>query len=370
MPYLHWETSRKRSMMANVIFNTTELERETKEKKRRDERDARLKAREGLPRCGLPAIKHEAEKKGKLARCSKPGHGLSDVGDVANEVFNQLDFNPERQPTTRHPLASVLMDAAKLYESMALFRDERMVQEYLFKDSPLHPRRTLDQSYYWTLRSTETRDRDQVVFRQTRPHGDHVFSPQKKPSAHKHILRQFLTPKVRHRPRACPSCQREKADHCNCGGKGHCVCHPHRPLKDDHTCGDCMKGWGWTHHTDETDRKGCEHCRDDVKKLTRTIMVDQLWMWILGENTILTCYPKRYGINKPDPSGVHKSIRVRLKTMPKYELRSAYDLALIILDECSNTFFDRAKARDNQPRLTDIFSESIGRIVSQMDTVS
>ena len=87
-------------------------------------------------------------------------------------------------------------------------------------------------------------------------------------------------------------------------------------------------------------------------------------MWILDENTIITSYPRRYGHNKPDPSGVHKSIRMRLKTMPRYELRSAYDLALIILDECSNTFFDRAKARDNQPRLTDIFSESIGRILS------
>jgi hypothetical protein len=350
-------------MMANTIFSTAERERERKEMQRAKERDERLKRRLGLPKCGLPKIKHEKEKKGKLAECTKPEHDLSDIGAVANELITQLKLNFQHQRTPRHPLASVLMDAAKLYERMALFRDEMMVERYLFNGPPLHPRRTLDQSYYWTLRSTETRDRDQVVFRQTRPRGDHVFSPQEKPSAHKHILKQFLTPKMRHRPRPCPSCQQEKADQCRCGGKEHCVCLRLRPLKDDHTCGDCMKGWGWTHHTDETDLKGCEHCRDDVQKLTRTIMVDQLWMWTLDENTILTCYPKRYGINKPDPSGVHKSIRMRLKTMPQYELRSAYDLALIILDECSNTFFDRAKAPDNQPRLTDIFSESIGRIV-------
>ncbi|KAH6693606.1 hypothetical protein F5X68DRAFT_247974 [Plectosphaerella plurivora] len=351
MPYLHWETSRKRSMMADIIFNTAERERDEEEELRKRERKDRVEKREKLPKCGLPKIAHEPEQR--------------DVGAVAAELTFQLTSNLIPRPTFAHPLARVLMNAAKLYESMALFRDEKMVQQYLFSDSPCHPRRTLDQSYYWTLRSTETRDRDQVVFRHTRPRGDHVFAPKKKPREHQHILRQFLTPKLRHRPPECPSCQRDKADQCRCEGKGSCVCPKLRSLKDDHCCPDCMKGWQWKHHTAETDTKGCEHCRDEVRKLTRTIMVDQLWMWILDENTIVTSYPRRYGHNKPDPSGVHKSIRVRLKTMPRYELRSAYDLALIILDECSNTFFDRTKARDNQPRLTDIFSESIGRIASK-----
>ena len=38
-------------------------------------------------------------------------------------------------------------------------------------------------------------------------------------------------------------------------------------------------------------------CRDDVRKVARVIMVDQLWMWMLDEKTLITCFPKRYGVN-------------------------------------------------------------------------
>ncbi|KAI3393589.1 hypothetical protein diail_3893, partial [Diaporthe ilicicola] len=98
-------------------------------------------------------------------------------------------------------------------------------------------------------------------------------------------------------------------------------------------------------------------------------MVDQLWMWILDEKTIITCFPKRYGANKKDSSGVHKSIRWRMKGLRKDHIRTVFDLALIILDECSNTFFDRTKTQDHQPQFMDIFSESIGK-VNNKQTIS
>lgn len=67
--------------------------------------------------------------------------------------------------------------------------------------------------------------------------------------------------------------------------------------------------------------------------VTRVVMVDQLWLWILDdceqthlldvvtsgfgqltftEDTIITAFPKRWGNNKPDSSGIHKSLRERL----------------------------------------------------------
>ena len=94
-------------------------------------------------------------------------------------------------------------------------------------------------------------------------------------------------------------------------------------------------------------------------------MVDQLWMWILDENTILTCFPRRYGIGKKDPSGVHHSIRRRLKdqTNPANHIRSVFDLGLIIIEQCFDTFFDRKKTNDKRPQIMDIFAESIGRVV-------
>ncbi len=47
--------------------------------------------------------------------------------------------------------------------------DERLLRHSLqdMSDSPLHIRRTLDQSYFLTLEDTTIRDRDQVVYRET-----------------------------------------------------------------------------------------------------------------------------------------------------------------------------------------------------------
>lgn len=81
-------------------------------------------------------------------------------------------------------------------------------------------------------------------------------------------------------------------------------------------------------------------------------------------DTIITCFPKRWGRNKPDPSAVHKGLRLRLKVARKDEIRSVYDLALIIIDQCSRVFFDRTKTADRQPRVMDLFANAIGDVVS------
>jgi len=81
-------------------------------------------------------------------------------------------------------------------------------------------------------------------------------------------------------------------------------------------------------------------------------------------DTIITSFPKRYGRNKPDPSAVHKSIRLRLENYRRNEIRSVYDLALIIIDQCSRVFFDRRKTADRQPQVMDIFASAIGNVVS------
>lgn len=93
-------------------------------------------------------------------------------------------------------------------------------------------------------------------------------------------------------------------------------------------------------------------------------MVDQLWMWVLDEKTLITCFPKRYGANKQDFSGVHKSIRTSLDNLGSNHIRTVFDLALIVLDECTTTFFNRAKSRDGRPQVIDEFSRAIGKIVS------
>lgn len=95
----------------------------------------------------------------------------------------------------------------------------------------------------------------------------------------------------------------------------------------------------------KTERKDqfCVHCANHVRKVSRILMVDQLWMWVLDDKTIITAFPKRYGLNKQDPSGVHKNIRLRLQNLRPGHIKTVFDLALIILDELTNVFFDRTK---------------------------
>ncbi|KAK6221966.1 hypothetical protein LQW54_001186 [Pestalotiopsis sp. IQ-011] len=97
---------------------------------------------------------------------------------------------------------------------------------------------------------------------------------------------------------------------------------------------------------------------------TRVVMVDQLWMWILDDNTIITAYPRRWGRNKPDPSGVHKSLRLRLEHR-KEVIKSTHHLAMIIMDQCSRVFFDRTQALDQRPEVMDLFAAAIGTVTEK-----
>jgi hypothetical protein len=65
-------------------------------------------------------------------------------------------------------LGNYLMSIARLAEAMDYEADERLLRDFLHEEPPLHVRRTLDQSYFWTLQDTSSRDRDQVVYRGTR----------------------------------------------------------------------------------------------------------------------------------------------------------------------------------------------------------
>ncbi|ETS77767.1 hypothetical protein PFICI_09829 [Pestalotiopsis fici W106-1] len=97
---------------------------------------------------------------------------------------------------------------------------------------------------------------------------------------------------------------------------------------------------------------------------TRVVMVDQLWMWILDDNTIITSFPRRWGRNKPDPSGVHKSLRIRLGQRTEV-IKSIHHLAMIIMDQCSRVFFDRTRPLDQRPEVMDLFAEAIGTVTER-----
>ena len=84
------------------------------------------------------------------------------------------------------------------------------------------------------------------------------------------------------------------------------------------------------------------------------------------QDTILTSFPRRWGRNKPDPSAVHRAIRDHFGRLDSTQKRSIYDLALIIIDECSRVFFDRTKPLDQRPEVLAIFGSAISDIVSSV----
>ncbi|KAK0622068.1 hypothetical protein B0T17DRAFT_494506 [Bombardia bombarda] len=227
---------------------------------------------------------------------------MSSISDVVDQAQHQLhvshvetqdtgptllDTDPSRSgsihvTSRKRALGDVLIAAAALLEAMDAHVEEQLMVKYLHAQPPLHPRRTLDQSYYGALKNTGTRDRDQVVFRGTTPE-------------------------------------------------------PHDCAGPD----------------------TCSQCNEDIRKVPRIVMVDQLWLWILDENTVITAFPRRLSRHRPDPSAIHKSLRMRFQQLRRGEVSSAYDLALLIVDECSRVFFDRTKTNDRQPNLVELFTSAI-----------
>ncbi|KAH6856111.1 hypothetical protein B0I37DRAFT_302218 [Chaetomium sp. MPI-CAGE-AT-0009] len=390
MPYMYWETDRMRSALCKMMEEESESQRKTQKERESKDKTKRKNEREKITD-KLSARRLEHPKDDSLyplqGAASKIEVPLWSVADVLNRVGaarttqNGIKVKNGRLMVATGrlgPLAQYLIDAARLYEAMSTFRDRRMLKDYLYKTPPLHPRRTLDQSHYWTLRSTRVRDRDQVVYRQTSMDVELSHKLRKIPleQPSKQGLWETWARRASGLLKKAATNQDDNAAseiperfHVSC-----CDDPDDKPEAQSHWLPWKAKGcqgkcyWQWQEHWSTTDEDGCDHCTSDIKKTSKLIMVDQLWMWILDEQTIITSFPRRYGYNKHDSHGIHKSIRNRLRNARKNQVRSVYDLGLIVLDECSNTFLDRTRTHESQPQIMDIFSEAIGNVTNQHTT--
>lgn len=342
-----------RESISRMIDEESDKYRQKQEEKKVGQKLSRIRARDKLAKPQKTRVSHDSEASDPILQQHLTESELNMITTKRisrtltaavtrimspRGVRDEAVIDQTGRLCVKNALGQYLVDAARLYEAMSTFRDQRMLEKYLFHDPPLHPRRTLDQSFYWTLRTTKARDRDQVVYRDTHTNRDlchkleKVMPSKESGSGCLEALTNTFLNRI----------ESPRLD-------GHHDPDEHRPDEDHFqrtstdTCDPSCK-WRWTDHDEKIDRYGCDQCRSDIKKVSQLIMVDQLWMWVLDEETIITSFPRRYGVNKHDLSGVHRSIRQRLKSVRKNQIRSVYDLALIILDECSNTFFDRIRA--------------------------
>ncbi|KUI66265.1 hypothetical protein VM1G_02448 [Cytospora mali] len=356
MPYLHWETDRRREKISQFLDEETEKHRRIKEEKEKEQKNRRQELRGDLvipmhntkgkdiqwTQAADYSNSHQAAPPPTVPRTAGLGFAAKiKLYPRLHRHFVSPIFKKDDDGSVRagKEVGQVLLDAAMLHEAMSIYRDKKFIEKYLHNDPPLHPRRTLDQAYYWTLKTTRSRDRDQVVYRGTTPEPEHSIDPK-----FKKWTCQGSTSSATNSPKQ----EIQQSERANAGHGGRAA----------------TEGSGDQPATDKTSQVGshCIHCRHYIQEVSRILMVDQLWMWILDESTIITAFPRRYGVNKQDKSGVHKAIRNRLKSLRHDHIKSVFDLALIILDECSNTFFDRTKTADRQPEVLGIFSQAIGNI--------
>jgi hypothetical protein len=243
MPYLHWETDRRRVRFDEIMRNITQshLRKEKGKAKKRRPIPTPKQISDGSNLSGEPSQRGavNGSAAGSNLRAERPCHNedfrmISTPTElVTAEFVHGMEVHPKSKfskseiakhftPGPLRPatvLGKVFHRAAQLYEAMDYYQEQELLKEYLHHEPPFHPRRTLDQSYYWTLKTTKKRDRDQVVYRGTAPK---------------------------------------------------------KEFRRDGT------------HVEA----GCEQCLADIPKVPRIIMVDQLWLWILNGSKF--CHGERH----------------------------------------------------------------------------
>ncbi|KAH6854711.1 hypothetical protein B0I37DRAFT_38119 [Chaetomium sp. MPI-CAGE-AT-0009] len=229
------------------------------------------------------------------------GHHINEtsLSAVAQETIaaSMNHFRPMamRATTRRGVIGRILFGAARIAKLMTSYEDDQLIGDYLYANPPLHPRRTLHQSfneYANFLRDTTKLDQDQIVYR--------------------------ATAKIR-----------------------------------DTTRQGCGK---WCQ---------CPDCTAERSTVSRLLMVDQLWVFVLDENTIITSFPQRWGSYfTSDPSGVHTRIRDQLRKGER-EIGNPYDLVLSVFDICCRTFYENTSFEDRQPLMNYIFTDSINFVTTR-----
>lgn len=172
----------------------------------------------------------------------------------------------------KNKVARYLYDIAQVWDAMDYDADERLLRQSFLEtkqdavtsgprhakwEPPLHIRRTLDQSYFSVVEDTVDRDTDQVVYRQTRARKErHEKKQDNEKAATSSTSLNTTSPHTQHVESAAVS----------------------RTL---------VTGPGSTTSLDTATKKKKEKMTKLVG-VTRVVMVDQLWMWILGEGETIS----------------------------------------------------------------------------------
>ncbi|KAI0913431.1 hypothetical protein F4824DRAFT_367456 [Ustulina deusta] len=96
----------------------------------------------------------------------------------------------------------------------------------------------------------------------------------------------------------------------------------------------------------------------------KVFMVDQLWLWVIGKDLVITCFPQRWDQPKNDPLNVLDGIIEETNAKTRPPIQSVYDLAMLITSRCSG-MFDRNRLDDQNYQFLDMFENSIGEVTDR-----
>jgi ankyrin repeat protein/Mg2+ and Co2+ transporter CorA len=121
------------------------------------------------------------------------------------------------------------------------------------------------------------------------------------------------------------------------------------------------------YHNIDTQDRDCDQvvyryqCKRAVERDVepKIFMVDQLWVWTLGNDLIVTAFPQRWQQPRNDPLNVLDGIIEDINSKTRDPVRNVYDLAMIITSRCSGVF-DRHRIGDEDYQFLDMFESSIG----------
>ncbi|PKK45763.1 hypothetical protein CI102_10194 [Trichoderma harzianum] len=246
LPYLHWETNRRRAKMVQIV-------QELVEDNKASLNSQFLEAAREKAHC-LPEKFDRGNIKNKVARY---------LYDIA-QVWDAMDYDADER-LLRQSFSETKQDAVTARPLDAKW------------EPPLHIRRTLDQSYFSVVEDTVDRDTDQVVYRQTRARKEmHEKQQENEKAATSSTSINTISPHTRHVESTAVS----------------------RTL-----------GTGPESTTSSGTATQKKKKMTKLVGVTRVVMVDQLWMWILGE-----------------------------------------------------VFFDRTQPTDDRPEVMDLFAQAIGTV--------
>ncbi|KAI1379057.1 hypothetical protein F4677DRAFT_410423 [Hypoxylon crocopeplum] len=96
----------------------------------------------------------------------------------------------------------------------------------------------------------------------------------------------------------------------------------------------------------------------------KVFMVDQLWLWIIGKDLIITCFPQRWDQPRQDSLNVLDGIIEETNAKTRPPIGSVYDLAVLITSRCAG-MFDRHRLDDQDFQFLDMFESSIGLVTDR-----